>query len=158
MKLFLYYIKKKKILVSRMQVTLLLYSPACSHNWCCILHPSPSAGGGHGRGCVCEVWALCEVWPSVPLHWGQQRRGPSWRSPVWVLCVITWVMWVVIKSQTQRAPKEEPVQNLGSTGMIRKLGTGHLKTCSHYSVYIEIKPNTEVRFQSLYSVQRGSQE
>lgn len=61
----------------------------------------------------------------------------------------------VTKSQTQKGTSPKPGQHI----MTRKPGTGHLKTCSHQSAYIQIKPQYWAKVLiSLYSGQRGSQE
>lgn len=130
-------------MISRMQVTQLFYSPAYSHNWCCILHPSPSAGGRHGRGCVCQVGSLSltlvKTLCSPTL--GQAEMESILEEPILeepcasALCHHTDAVGGH-KEPKPKSTKEEPDQNLGSTGSIRRPSTGHLKTCSHYSVYI----------------------
>lgn len=125
-----------------MQVTLLVSSPTCSHNWWSSIQPPPSIlyplQGLDVAGAVCEVWALSLALVKMlcSLTLGQAEMEPILEDPTLeepceiVECNHTDAV-CGHKEPNPKSTQKKTDQNLGSTWMARKAGAGQLKTYSH---------------------------
>lgn len=142
-----------------MQVTLLLSSPACSHNWCCNAPSFTLCREWKWQGCVCEVWALSLVLLKTPCSLTLGNRDgahPGGAHPRGALCECC------VSSHPTVGGHKEPDPKSTQRGTRPKPGqhTNQAQVTPNYAATNQspsrLSHNTEVRFQSLCIQCRGA--